>query len=58
MRAISVRTPSGKKKRVVPPPHITPQILSTMTETTQLQMFGGTYRQRQDRSIHGKAVYR
>ncbi len=55
-KAIEVRTPSGKKKRVMPPSHLTALQISTMTERTQMQMFGGVFRRDSNVSIRGRQM--
>lgn len=54
---LSVKTRSGKTRRVEAPSHVTPTMVNNMTEETQKKMFGGVVKQRPScRSIHGKVV--
>ena len=55
-KSIQVRTPSGKKHRVPMPVGLTQQQVNTMTERTQLQMFGGVFRRDSQRSIRGRVM--
>lgn len=57
MSYVVIKLSSGKTKRVELSPHVTPIMMSYMTEYTQKQMFGGVAKSRPlDRSIHGRIM--